>query len=288
MKLNKSFFALFILALVFSSCLVLADDIQPHLKPLVPDYDETGRPLPPGVPRIVDTNGKTLGILRHFTTMAYQKEALKLVIQEANKVASEFKLPEKLPITESNLVEYHIPPFAFNYPHRSVGFVTTKNYCYYISVADRFSSIADTHEQEKCWSYFDKGYVLPISRIDTNSAYQMATQWLSAVRMDVAGLNRDCRLSVTVDDAYIHAPAGKFVPIYWVSWIPKNGEGVCAAGIRLFTPTKTLLDLRVDDPQYILREPLVFTNMGALFPGVAPIHTNYPAKSPQVIGPIPP
>jgi hypothetical protein len=97
--------------------------------------------------------------------------------------------------------------------------------------------------------------------------------------MDVAGLNRDCRVSVTVDTGYVQAPAGKFVPIYWVSWAPTNGEGFSSASVRLFTPTKTLLDLTVDDQKYILRKPLVFTNLPDLFPGVARINTNYPPKS---------
>jgi hypothetical protein len=158
---------------------------------------------------------------------------------------------------------------------------------YGAEAGDKFSIIVDTHEQEKCWKYFDKGYVWPISKINTNAAYQLATQWLAAVRMDVAGLNRDCRVSVTVDNAYVQAPAGKFVPIYWVSWVPTNCEGLSAASVRLFTPTKTLLDLKVDDQKYILRKPLVFTNLSELFPGAARIHTYYPPKTIQTIGPLP-
>ena len=105
-----------------------------------------------------------------------------------------------------------------------------------------------------------------------------STQWLATVHMDVAGLNHDCRVSVTVDNVYVQAPAGKFTPIYFVAWIPSDGIGDVAA-VRLFTPTKTLLDLTVRDPKYILRPPIVFTNMAALFPGSAPIYTNYPTPT---------
>jgi hypothetical protein len=38
----------------------------------------------------------------------------------------------------------------------------------------------------------------------------------------------------------------------------------------------------VSKPKYILREPLVFTNLAALFPGQATIKTNWPVK-PQYI-----
>jgi hypothetical protein len=279
MKLNRLFEALIILFFMASSFSAMADDIQPHLVPFAPDYDETGRPLPPGVPKIVDTNGKTLYIKPQFTTPQFQKEALRLVIQEANKVAKELKLPEKLPITQSNIFEYFVGPFEYSYSHRQIGNVSTKNYMYGAESGDKFSVIVDTHEQEKCWKYFDEGYVWPVSRIDTNAAYQLATQWLAAVHMDVAGLNRDCQMSAAVDNVYVQAPAGKFVPIYCVSWVPKNGEGLCIAQVRLFPPKRTLLDLMVRDPKYILRQPITFTNMAALFPGVAPIVTNYPVPT---------
>ena len=279
MTLYRPFAAFFALLFSISPLTILADAVQPHIKPDLPDYDETGRPLPPGVPRTVDTNGKTLWIKPQFTTPAFQKEALRLVVQEANVVAKELKLHDQLPITQSNIVEYFVGPFEYSYAYRRIGNITTKNYMYGAEAGDKFSVIADTHEKEKCWSYLDKGYVWPISRINTNSAYQLATQWLSAVRMDVAGLNRDCRVNVSVDSAYVQAPVGKFVPIYWVSWVPKNGEGFSSASVRLFTPTKTLLDLIVDDQKYILRKPLVFTNLPDLFPGVARINTNYPPKS---------
>jgi hypothetical protein len=38
-------------------------------------------------------------------------------------------------------------------------------------------------------------------------------------------------------------------------------------------PTKTLLSVSVEDPKYIMRSPLVFTNVAALFPGEAGITT---------------
>src|ERR1035438_1714866 len=42
-----------------------------------------------------------------FTTPAYNKEALRLMLNEANSVARELDLQEAIPITESNLVAKH-------------------------------------------------------------------------------------------------------------------------------------------------------------------------------------
>jgi hypothetical protein len=281
MKLN---FHKKLLLIVFLAMIAwhLAAQVQTGVPPmpsyLMPNYVETGRKLPSGVPRTVDTNGNVVYVPHRFTTTLYRDAAVKLVLQEANQVAQELKLPEELPITKSNIVEYHIGPFGFNYAYRSIGTVATKNYAYCVSLNDSFSYLEGMHQLEDCLNYLAR-YTWPVGRINTNAAVQLATQWLADVHMDVAALNRDCSVSATIDTAYVQAPSGKFVPIYWIAWIPKNGESRCAADVRLFTPTKALLQLRVEDPKYILRKPLVFTNLAALFPGVAPIHTNYPVKS---------
>jgi hypothetical protein len=253
---------------------------------LMPDYSDVGRKLPSGVPRDVDTNGNVIYVRHTFTTGLYQKAALKLVLHEANSVAEELNLTNDIPVTESNLVEFHISPFGFAYAFRRIGFVATRNYSYYVSLGDKFSFLEGTHQLENCQRYL-AGYTWPVSRIDTNAAYQLATQCLSAVHMDVKALNRDCHVATSVDTSYVQAPPGKFVPIYWIAWIPKNGESTSAAEVRLFLPTKTLLQLRVEDPKYILRHPLAFTNLAALFPGVATISTNYPVKTISVPAPPP-
>jgi hypothetical protein len=86
--------------------------------------------------------------------------------------------------------------------------------------------------------------------------------------MDVEALNRDCSVVVQPDSDYVHPPQGKFVPVYYVYWRKRNteaGRGAdVPAGLRVFTPDKALLQLRVEDPKYILRPPLVVTNLAFL------------------------
>lgn len=209
-----------------------------------------------------------------FTTELYQKAAFGLVLQEANKVAQELKLPEKLPITEADLTEVFISPFEYAYEEKSIGSVATKSYIYYISQGNKLSYLEGTHQNEDCRTFQSK-YTLPISQVNTNEAYQLATQWLAAASMDVKTLNHDYPVIVEVEHDYIQSPPGKFVPVYDVYW-PKGKQNGSVASVRLFTPTKTLLQLRVEDPKYILRQPLVFTNPASLFPGIMPVPTNYP------------
>ena len=113
--------------------------------------------------------------------------------------------------------------------------------------------------------------------------------------MDVDGLNHDCKVHVGVSpywNGFVHlgdVPTKKFVPIYYVWWTSPENEkqGNDSAHVELYLPSEILIQFCVEDPKYIMRQPVVLTNMAALFPGVAPVHTNYPAKSIQMIGPIP-
>lgn len=261
----------------------MAQEPITSLKPVLPNYNSKGRELPAGVPRVVDTNGNVVYIKHSFTTAAFQAEALKLVIQEANRVAQELKLPEELPITRSNLVESFVGPFGFTYAYNKIGNITTKHYMYGIEQGDKFSNLVIAHYDQACLNYEKQS--LPIEQMNTNAAYQLATQWLAAASMDVKGLNRDYQVHIALSPYWNglatlgEKPRKQFVPIYFVWWTndPKGRGSV--ADVELFEPTKTLLQLSVQDPKYILRKPLVFTNLAALFPGVAPIYTNYPVKT---------
>ncbi len=237
---------------------------------------------PPGVPNPIGPDGKYTPALM-FTTKAYHDEAFRLVLQEANRVATELRLPEKLPITEADLVERFINAFGYAHVQKAIGNVTTRNYTYYVSQGNRFSYLEGTHQAKDCRRY-QRLYTWPLSRMDTNEAYQLASQCLAALSMDVLALNRDCVLVVEPDNDYVHPPQGKFVPVYYVYWRKRGTEtgrvGDVPAGVRVFTPDKALLQLRVEDPKYILRAPLVFTNLHFLLS-----QTNVPVRPRTTVRP---
>lgn len=247
--------------------------------------EDAAKELPPGVPRTVDTNGKVIYIEGAFTTKDYQQEALRLVIQEANKVARDLQLPETLPITESNLTHIYIAPFGFGYQLQAPGNITTSNYWYFVKRGNKLSDLTVADIDNRCRDYMAH-YRWPITKLDTNAAYQLATQWMSKAHMDVAGLNREYDVYITLDPYWNGVKMGQlpkrtFTPIYIVSWLPRSlaaeSDGAVAS-VELFLPMQTLLSLSVDNPKYILRSPIVFTNLAALFPGKGTIITNRPSK----------
>ncbi len=190
-----------------------------------------------------------------FTTEAYQREALRLLIEEANRVARELKLSEHLPITQSNLVEVFIQPPALG----MFGTISTSNYVYYASVGKKLSGVSQRKLNE-VWVKEQKEYVWPVSRLDTNAAFHAATQIMTAARMDVRALNRD--FTIDVHATMSEGPYGaRFVPDYWVAWLK---EGKSVALIEFFEPTRSIRQLVVFDPKYILREPIRVPNLAKL------------------------
>ncbi len=247
-------------------------------RPLFPD-DPKGLKLPGALPRMVDTNGNVVWIDEQFTTKAYERAAFKQLLQEANRVARELQLPEPLAIAETNLVEAFVGPFGYNYIHKRVGVVSTKHYCYYVCQGNKFNELDVANYDETCLKLRKLG-AFPITQMNTKSAYQLATQWLVAASMDVKRLNQDCSAHIAVSpfwNGLAHLgekPKKQFVPIYFVWWTSAENDleqHGSVAYVEFYSPTETLLQLSVSNPKYILRKPLVFTNLDSLLPGTAPV-----------------
>lgn len=194
-----------------------------------------------------------------FTTPAYRKEALKLIIGEANHIAHELNLQENLPITRSNIVETYIAPPRLGQASKNIGNVTTSNYFYAVFSGGLFA-LTRIHADEE-YNKLKIKYTWPISQIDTNAAYQAATQFLANVSVDVKGLNRDCNIHILA-----MGRNGKFfVPAYRVYWVPKGQKGHgSVAGVELFKPSKILWQFYVKQPKYVLRKPIKITNLNYL------------------------
>jgi hypothetical protein len=232
--------------------------------------------LPQNTPNLVLINGRRLqGMI--FTTKAYHDEALRQVLEEANQIAIRLKLPESFPISKPNITKTFISPYGYARLANAIGNIATTNYCYYISLGNKFSYIESPH-QDELGRKFQASHTLPISEINTNEALALAIYWLAAIPADMAALQSNCTVTVELDKAYVHPRAGKFVPVYYVSWSEKDGQNNGVASVRLFTPTKTLMQLRVEDPKYILRPAIVFTNLAELLATNTATGTNAPGS----------
>ncbi len=92
---------------------------------------------------------------------------------------------------------------------------------------------------------------------------------MTPLSTDVKGLNQGFQVRIELEPRWNSDNPKKstFVPIYVVSWVSEQNrrEGYgSVTSVKLFAPTKTLVNLRVEDSDYILRKPLAFTDLDIL------------------------
>ncbi len=225
--------------------------------------------LPPGVPSPLNADGTYSEALR-YSTPAYRDAALGLLLQEANQVALDLGLDESLPIRKTNIVWGFIAPFGYAYVNKSLGNITTRKYTYGVSGDYKLSSLTVAHLEEECIGY-QRSYRLPISKVDTNAACRLARKWLGALRVDIERLDKECQMRAELSAFWNNKELGggpnaaSFVPIYNVNWSRvRVADNDNAVWIQLVVPTERLLQVRISDPKYVLREPLVVTNLASL------------------------
>ena len=194
----------------------------------------------------------------------YQTRVARRLVEEANDAARTLGLDETFPIELSNVVSIYVSPPSMASMFGTVGNIGTRNYTYYVSVASMLSFV-ELAESKRQLDRVRSEYLWPLSRVDTNAAYRLATQWLGLLSMDVAALEHDCR--VTIEPWFPEGSKSQsFVPLYWVYWRRTGREAEPVALVQLLEPTKKLWQLRVQQPEYIRRKRL---------------ETGTPTRSPQ-------
>jgi hypothetical protein len=113
-------------------------------------------------------------------------------------------------------------------------------------------------------------YTMPKSRMNPDAAYNLATQWLAAVSIDLKRL----------EAAYPHEVSplwmleDKFVPYYIVEWVkpfPNSRVRDVAAVVEVLEPERSLEALLIEKPEYMKRGPIIVPNREKLLEKVPPI-----------------
>ena len=170
-----------------------------------------------------------------FTTKAYKAAALELILREVNQVSRRLALPEMSPIQASNLTEISMAtPFVADRLGRFGG-IATEAYSYSAFFSNKLSWVAKNFHSRDEKGYLGSikaRYAMPKSKINTNAAYMMASQWLAAAYVDVHALEREYKVRVMPWDL-----GDLFVPLYRVTWEKEEGRaGEIAATVELLEP----------------------------------------------------
>jgi hypothetical protein len=201
----------------------------------------------------------------HASSQGYREAALEVLLAEANRIACDLELPEKLPIQRSDLSEVGISTPFWSDHSGGFGFLSTTNYYYYANQGNRLASIVPNFEPDDTRrpAYMEslkKRYLLPKAQMDTNAAYVAATQWLAKAGVDLQALERDAQW-VEISAWEI---GGKFVPLYRVRWRQLGAyraqigppEPQSIAGVEFLAPEHRLLQMDVNQEKYLKRKPL--------------------------------
>ena len=172
---------------------------------------------------------------------------LSLMISDASEVASKLQLPEDLPIRTENIKLPSVNSLRV-IPILGVGGVfDTTNWVYSYTHAGKLCYII--RKNPDWWRKADPKQYRPFavqeSALNTNRAYQLATNWLAGLSVDLPRLTKECHLSVKTTTIL-----GMVIPEYSVIW--SNGADTIAS-VWFLEPGKQLWQIRVEDPSYLLR-----------------------------------
>lgn len=224
-------------------------------------------------------------------SLAYKTLALQLMLSEANWAGHQLRLPGQWPITQTNLVASLIGPPRITGTNVG-GALTASNYWFSFTNDGKLWNLI-YHKYGPDTSIVVGEYaeteMRRVSVITTNDAYQMATNWLTQISVDVEGLNRKykprtwqqrrCDPPLTIEQLmalkrWEDAPLVD-TPIFHVAWgslaketpAPKDYKPTTeytGAEVVILGSTKELLEIRILESEFCKRPPLVITNAAEL------------------------
>jgi len=236
--------------------------------------------------------------INHGVGLTYRAAVIQRMLAEANWAAARLKLPTKRPIQVTDVQDDYICAPWFSVLHGTNRFPDT------IFGSHIFDPDIPREQRVRALKIglygridtmnfefgFDQGRLLHVQRlseptveyyarnlddligktslIDTNGAYQLATQWLAAVDVDMAALSK---LKWTVNQLHYLARGATnavTLPLYYVDFGTKHypASGNLHAfdeplvSVKILGTTKELIELHILDNSFCRRSPLLVTN----------------------------
>ena len=236
----------------------------------------------------------------NFPSLAWRASVMQMMVQEANWAADRLHLPTKHPIQISDVVYDYIPRPWFSVIHDTqppylpvsvfgtnifnssiprdarlraleigpTGQIETTNFGFYFYAGKlRGVMCLSAHEVERYARDLDQLVGQP-SLLDTNGAYQLATQWLAAVDMDMAALNKQKWVVHQLRYLPRESINSVLLPLYYVDFgnkhFPASGNlhafDEPLVSVEVLGTTRELQDLTINDPSFSRRALLLITN----------------------------
>ena len=233
-----------------------------------------GLPPPPPRPAGASPGRVTLGdYLR--VSQAYSNVASKLMLEEASFFIERLRLPLSLPLSWTNAAIRLSSPMY----NQELGYVEAGGYFFYLLGEDAKPGKNEhglVHYMEpgklnrverrqlpkgiqnETGELEEKAYDLP-SLVDAGGAHSLATQWLAAVDIDVAALERQHKPSNVQVEHILPNGSRRKSPLFVVTW-GGPAEKDPPVTVLILGITKELIEMRIQDTRFSQRPPIVIKN----------------------------
>jgi hypothetical protein len=268
-------------------CCILAQTI------CVATAQNTANPYPDLTPEQVTAEMRIIMTNLH-ANLAWRAAVVQKMLVEANWAAARLELPTPHPILMTDIQDEYIGlPFSsmlpgtnrlydINIPREErlhalkfgpQGWIATASFQFYFNAGKLWQVERLSAPNVERYALNLGELVGKPSLIDTNGAYQLATQWLAAVDVDMKALEK---LKWTVNQLHYRARgATNYVtlPLYYVDFGNKHfpaSENIKAfdkplVSVEVLGTTKELQELEINEPAFSRRPRLFITNALELF-----------------------
>jgi len=209
--------------------------------------------------------------LTFVASLAYKAIAVQLALSEANYASQRLNLPTPHPIQMTDLVKAYAGSPKLRPPHGVA--IETTNFYFSIYINKKGPMHVIINKARNIESLdLDPVRARTPSLIDSNGAYQLATQWLASIDVDVAALEKKYGSQRKIEQAFFwnqpsldvdHHPPGDTnkttLPVFNVTW-GHGQQDEYAVQARILGTTKELMSLTLGDSTLSRRPPLLITN----------------------------
>lgn len=204
--------------------------------------------------------------------LAYKYVAIALMVAEINYCSQKLQLPLDGPVRGESLQLVHVSnPYVTGFG----GTLETTNYSFIFYKDGRLRRIQRINRfKEIPLRQLQWQQAKMSSLIDTNGAYRLATNWLTAISVDVTALEQSFQGSVeqrifypdatSLDDPPEKKSRVVLLPIFHVFWGDKSKPVIM---VSIFGPTKEMLGIYQNDdsfsrrPKELLKDVQILLNI---------------------------
>ncbi len=187
------------------------------------------------------------------TSAEYKQAALEFILLEGTSAARQLGLAEDLPLSKSNLRRTAIETPFISRSLGTLGSISTSKYVYAAASGNKLSIVSALYDDDEPGYLYSlkTRFTLTRSRMDTNTPYRLATNWLAAFSVDIAELERDYDLLVFAWDLNQQL----IVPLYTVRWTRRGSPTEVVTAVELELPGRTLRRIEVKKSELLRRQP---------------------------------